>query len=73
MYMCADIYQMRCGVYVCYVRRSMMSVLGMILLLVESPLRVSPAIDPVSLIKSHLWGTKQGIVDRLNTQHELIC
>jgi hypothetical protein len=43
-----------------------------ILLLVESPLGVSPAIDPVSLVESHLWSTKQGIVDRLNSQHELI-
>jgi len=51
----------------------MISVLERNLLFVESPLRVSPAIDPVSLVEGHLWRTKQGIVDRLNTQHELIC
>ena len=65
---------MECGavsMYVTYAER-MVPILG-ILLLVEPPFRVPSAIHPISLVESHLWSTKQGIVDRLNSQHELLC
>lgn len=49
----------------------MIPVLGNLGLL-EPPLRVSSPIHPVSLIESHFWSTKQGIVDSLDSQHELV-
>ena len=58
MYMCANRSIVRCGIYVYYLRGSMISALGRSLLLVKSPLRVSPAIDPVSLVESHFWCSK---------------
>ena len=65
---------MECGAVSMYVTYAghIVPILGT-LLLVEPPLRVPSAINPISLIESHLWSTKQGIVDRLNSQHELLC
>jgi hypothetical protein len=73
MYMCADGYETRCGIYFCCLCWSTISVPERSLLLLEPPLRVPSTVNPVSLIEGHLWRTKQGIVDRFNSQHELFC
>ena len=56
--------------YVTYAGRTT-PVLGNLRLL-EPPLRVPSAVHPVSLIEGHFWSTKQGIVDSLDSQHELM-
>lgn len=35
------------------------------------PLGVPSSVDPVGLVQCHLWCAIEGIVDGLNTEHEL--